>query len=131
MTTLRLLAIGFIFLCPASSSRVRVDLGLEHRRKGLLWYDTYTVDFQADYRFLNPDPVDREVIVQLDFPSKEAIYDGFVVSLNGREAPPATDFSNGVRLVERVAPGEDLTLRVAYKSRGLGEWADAFPKEGG
>jgi inner membrane protein involved in colicin E2 resistance len=115
---------------PASSSRVRVDIGLEHRRKGLLWYDTYTVDFQADYRFVSPDAVDREVIVQLDFPSKEAIYDGFVVSLNGREAPPATDFSNGVKLVERVAPGEDLTLRVAYKSRGLGEWAYAFQKEG-
>jgi len=115
---------------PAASSRVRVDIGLEHRRKGLLWYDTYTVDFQADYRFVNPDPVEREVVVQFDFPSKEAIYDGFVVSLNGREAPPTTDFSNGVTLTERVAPGEDLTLRVAYKSRGLGEWAYAFQKEG-
>ena len=115
---------------PAASSRVRVDLGLEHRRKGLLWYDTYTVDFQADYRFVSPDPVEREVVVQFDFPSKEAIYDAFVVSLNGREAPPTTGFSNGVTLTERVAPGEDLTLRVAYKSRGLGEWAYAFQKEG-
>ena len=48
---------------PAASSRVRVDLGLEHRRKGLLWYDTYTVTFQADYRFVSPDPVEREVVV--------------------------------------------------------------------
>jgi hypothetical protein len=37
---------------PAASSRVRADLGLDHRRKGLLWYDTHTVDFQADYRFV-------------------------------------------------------------------------------
>jgi hypothetical protein len=115
---------------PATSSRVRVDLGLDHRRKGLLWYDTYTVAFQADYRFANPDPLEREVVVKFDFPSKEAIYDAFEVRLGGREAPPTTDFSNGVTLTERVAPGEDLELRVAYRSRGLGEWAYAFVREG-
>jgi hypothetical protein len=115
---------------PAASSRVRVDLGLEHRRKGLLWYDTYTVGFAGDYRFSNPDPVEREVVVRFDFPSKEAIYDAFRVSLEGREAPPTTDFSNGVVLRERVAPGEDLKLLVSYRSRGLGEWEYAFVREG-
>ena len=114
----------------AAASRVRVDLGLEHRRKGLLWYDTYTVDFQADYRFVNPDPVERDVRVKFCFPSKDATYDAFVVRLGGREAPPATDFSNGLTLVERVAPGRDLNLRAAYRSRGLGEWAYAFVREG-
>jgi len=115
---------------PAASSRVRVDIGLEHRRKGLLWYDTYTVAFDADYRFVSPDPVEREVIVRFDFPSKEAIYDAFEVRLGGREAPPVTDFSNGVALTERVAPGEELPLRVSYRPRGLGEWAYAFVREG-
>ena len=94
---------------------MRVGLGLEHRRKGLLWYDTYTVAFEADYRFANPDPVERVVVVRFAFPSKEAIYDGLrASSVNGREAPPATDFSNGVVLVERVAPG-----RGADAARGL------------
>jgi hypothetical protein len=115
---------------PAASSRVHVDLGLDHRRKGLLWYSTYTVAFQADYRFVSPDAVEREVVVRFDFPSKEAIYDAFRVSLNGREAPPTTDFSQGVTLAQRVAPGEDLVLRVAYRSRGLGEWTYAFVKDG-
>jgi inner membrane protein involved in colicin E2 resistance len=32
--------------------------------------------------------------------------------------------------VDRVAPGEDVVLRVAYRSRGLGEWAYAFVGEG-
>jgi hypothetical protein len=115
---------------PAASSRVRADLGLDHRRKGLLWYDTYTVRFEADYRFVNPDPTERDVVVKFDFPSKEAIYDAFLVRLGGHEAPPVTDFSNGATLTERVAPGGDLNLRVSYSSRGLGEWAYAFVKEG-
>jgi hypothetical protein len=115
---------------PAASSRVHVDLGLDHRRKGLLWYSTYAVAFQADYRFVSPDAVEREVVVRFDFPSKEAIYDAFRVSLNGREASPTTDFSQGVTLAQRVPPGEDLVLRVAYRSRGLGEWTYAFVKDG-
>jgi len=115
---------------PAASSRVRVDLDLDHRRKGLLWYDTYTVTFEADYRFVCPDPVEREVVVRFDFPSKEATYDAFRVNLNGREASPTTDFSHGVTFAERVAPGEDLVLRVAYRSRGLGDWAYAFVEQG-
>ena len=87
---------------------------------------TYTVAFEADYRFVSPDPVEREVVVRFGFPSKEATYDAFVVSLDGHEAAPTTDYSDGVTLTRRVAPGEDLVLRVAYRSRGLGEWSYAF-----
>ncbi len=115
---------------PASASRVRVGLALEHRRKGLLWYATYTVAFEAEYRFKSPDPVERDVLVRFEFPSKEAIYDGLSISLNGREAPPASDFSHGIVLTQRVSAGEELNLRVAYRSRGLGEWDYAFVKEG-
>jgi hypothetical protein len=115
---------------PPAASRVKVDLGLEHRRKGLLWYDTYTVGFEAEYRFVSPDPVERELAVQFDFPSKEAIYDAFRVTLDGREAPPTTDLSRGVALLAQARPAQEVVLRVAYRSRGLGEWTYAFVKEG-
>jgi hypothetical protein len=98
--------------------------------EGLLWYDTYTVAFEADYRFVNPDPTERDVAVRFDFPSKDATYDAFVVSLAGREAPPVTDLSDGATLTQHVAPGGALDMRVAYRSRGLGERAYAFVKEG-
>src|SRR5690242_13172119 len=41
-------------LQPPSASDVGVDLQLEHRRKGLLWYSTYKVGFVGDYEFQNP-----------------------------------------------------------------------------
>src|SRR6476660_3164685 len=37
-------------LVPASSD-VAVDLNLEYRQKGLLWYSTYRVGFQGDFAF--------------------------------------------------------------------------------
>src|SRR5512135_1899410 len=33
------------------SSNIQVDLRLQYRRKGLLWYSTYDVDFIGDYTF--------------------------------------------------------------------------------
>ncbi len=32
---------------------IRASLKLEHRRKGLLWFPTYTVDFEGKYAFVN------------------------------------------------------------------------------
>ena len=42
-------------------TRAEAVLDLEHRRKGLLWYPTYTVAFKAAYRFTNPDGEARTV----------------------------------------------------------------------
>src|SRR5438034_10249705 len=45
-------SIGTIPLFVAlESSRIDVDLDLEHRQKGLLWYSTYGVKFAGVYRF--------------------------------------------------------------------------------
>jgi len=115
---------------PPSSSRVRVGLGLQHRRKGLIWYATYTVAFEGDYRFANPDPVERELALHFDFPSKQAIYDGLSIQLNGHEASAASDLSQGLTLTAVVPPGGTLPLRVTYRSRGLGDWTYAFVREG-
>ena len=55
-------------------TRARVDLALEHRQKGLLWYSTYVVGFTGDYTFRNTTDKDS-VTVTLAFPGKDAIYD--------------------------------------------------------
>lgn len=39
---------------PLERSEIVVDLDLEHRRRGLLWFSTFGVDFVATYTFANP-----------------------------------------------------------------------------
>src|SRR5436190_22450106 len=46
---------------PLDSSHLIVDLNLEHRQKGLLWYSTYQVGFDGAYAFRNPTDKDRDV----------------------------------------------------------------------
>src|SRR4051812_6312368 len=36
---------------PLVHSALRAELELEHRRKGLLWFPTYSVAFEGDYAF--------------------------------------------------------------------------------
>ena len=111
---------------PLDASRITVDLQLDQRRKGLLWYDTYAVAFAGRYRFQNPDDVRRPVVVELPFPSAEAIYDGFRFTVNGQDAPPVSDLGHGASLRTELPPRGEGTIAVAYRSRGLGEWTYSF-----
>lgn len=113
-----------------ASSRVDVDLRLEHRQKGLLWYDTYTVRFSARYTVRNPDSGQRPLIARLAFPSKDALYDQFAVRFNGVDAPRLTDLSKGVEVRTVVAPGGTADLEVTYVSRGLDEWRYTLAEAG-
>ena len=115
---------------PLSSSRVQVDLHLTHRQKGLLWYDTYAVGFEAVYRVQNPDPERRMVQVALAFPSRQGIYDGFVFRVNGQAAAPVTDLGTGLRARVPIGAGDEAVVEVQYESRGLGQWSYAFAEEG-
>jgi inner membrane protein involved in colicin E2 resistance len=115
---------------PMSSSRVDVEMTLDQRQKGLLWYDTYGATFAARYRVRNPDPVERPLSVHFSFPSTEAIYDGFVFKVNGVDAPPVADLSRGVVARVVLPAGAEVDAEVRYRSRGLGPWTYAFSTAG-
>jgi inner membrane protein involved in colicin E2 resistance len=115
---------------PLESSSVDADLRLEHRQKGLLWYDTYTVTFKARYTLRNPDDEPRTMVARLAFPSKDALYDQFALRLNGIDAPALSDLSKGAEVKTVVAPRETALLEVTYASRGLDEWRYALSQSG-
>jgi hypothetical protein len=108
------------------STRATADLDLEHRRKGLLWYATYTVAFKGTYTFRNPDDVERVMGVRLPLPAENALFDDFVFTVNGQPAPLAGDVSKEMVATLTAAPNAVVTLDVGYRSRGLGTWTYAF-----
>ena len=114
---------------PLTSTRAEVALDLDHRQRGLLWYDTYAVAFKASYVFTNPDEVERPFEVTLAFPNDTAIYDDLVFSLDGRQLATGADLSNGLRARTLLAPGGQARLEVGYRSRGVGTWTYAFGED--
>jgi len=115
---------------PLASSRVNVDLNLDQRRKGLLWYDTYAVRFHGEYMVRNPDDVSRDVSLEFRFPSKEAPYDGFVFRVGGQEVAHPGDLSAGLAARCTLSPRAEVLVEVSYASRGLGDWTYAFAPSG-
>jgi len=109
------------------SSAVQVDLGLEHRRKGLLWYSTYDVGFDAVYTFQNHLKQRAEGTVVFFFPASSTIYDQFEFRVNDLQITPNENNSyEGIDAVVDVPPGGEVTIHIAYKSRGLDRWVYSF-----
>ena len=115
---------------PMLSTRADATLDLAHRQKGLLWYDTYQVGFSGTYVFENPDDVERRLRVKFKFPAEHAIYDNFVLTIDGVPAPRAGDLSKEIETSTVVKPRARVTLAVGYQSRGLGDWRYAFASVG-
>lgn len=109
-------------ILPVANS-IKADLNLQHRRKGLLWYSTFTVDFDATYRIKNEDPVVQKVHLNFMLPSSSATYDKFSVWLDEELHEVQLDSAQGIREIIELNPGEQRSLRVSYRTRGLDEWS--------
>ncbi len=112
---------------PLQQSRVRADLKLEHRRKGLVWFSTYGVQFDGAYRFENNSGEEREVTIQFQLPDGQALYDGFSATVNGKEVGGEV-LNSTLRVKERVPAGGTLEFHTGYRSQGLDSWTYSFGK---
>ncbi len=104
-----------------NSTRVNVDLHLDHRQKGLLWYRTYAVDFAGNYSFNNPAEEPASFVFQMPFPAQRAVYDGLIISVNGQKLPLTINEHTACAEI-KLNPKESAVMHVAYHSQGLNTW---------
>jgi hypothetical protein len=108
---------------PLESSDLDARLALEHRRKGLLWFPTYTVDFAGRYEFRNDGATARRVEVAFPVEARGVTYDGFAVT-DGDGAPIEVAFDEGrARFARTLAAGARLAFEVRYRTRGTERWS--------
>jgi hypothetical protein len=115
---------------PLERTQGNVDLNLEQRRRGLLWYPTYTVAFDADYEFRNPDAEARTLRIRFLLPAEDGLLDDFVFSLDGQQLTPSADASKEIVGETQAAAGATVTLQISYRSRGMRRWTYAFAPSG-
>jgi len=103
-------------------SDITANFQLDQRRKGLLWYATYGVDFQAGYRVKNALENASTATFSLAFPASEGEYDGFEVSVDGKPVPVA--YANGAATASfPIAAGATALVKTGYHTRGLDSWS--------
>jgi inner membrane protein involved in colicin E2 resistance len=108
-----------------NASRIQVDIHLDPRQKGLLWYSTYQVQFSGDYSFRNDTAEARNLCFRFKFPAQKAVYDGLTLLVNGNKIVPANE-DQGANGHAVVGPGETAVLHIAYRSQGLNSWRYKF-----
>ena len=110
---------------PLEATRANVELDLEHRQKGLLWFSTYKVGFSGEYRFRNTSDREQVVTFDLPLPAKNATYDDLVLSADG--VPLALKTGDNVASgTTTVAAGKTALLQVGYRSNGMDGWEYNF-----
>lgn len=102
-----------------TANLLRVNLQLEQRRKGLLWYPTYVADVQAEYTISNPTAVAQRVRMRFQLPSSHATYDNIRYGLDGEARTVEPDLEVGLRDLILLEAGASRTVSIAYRTRGL------------
>lgn len=108
------------------SSAIDVDLALDYRKKGLLWYSTYRVAFDGTYSVINPFSEPKTLYVRFHFPAEQTIYDNFKLIVDGKKIQPAGDLADGVEAPIMLAGGGKKEFRITYKSQGRDCWKYRF-----
>ena len=100
-----------------ASSAVNVDLRVDFRRKGLLWYRTYEVTFDGAYSVTNEADRERMLVVGFQFPSPTAIYDDFTFSVAGQETPAVAGAQQTLQASVLARPRQTVPIKLHYRSR--------------
>ena len=105
------------------SSDIEVSLHDDPRRKGLVWYALYDVDFQGRWTYKHDSAQPGTLDLSFAFPDTQGIYDGFRFVVDGVDQARSLTPQNGqVVWSVPVEPQQEVTLEIGYKSRGLDEW---------
>jgi hypothetical protein len=113
-------------LIQPSQSDVSVALRYEPKKKGLLWYRTYQVDFHGDYSLQNPTQITQTIYVRFEFPAADASYSDFSFVINGVPSTGNNKTAEGITAAVTLTPGQTAKFTVAYKSRGTDRWGYSF-----
>jgi hypothetical protein len=105
-----------------ASSQVEVQLQLDQRRKGLVWYPTYLCRFRATYLLDNPTAAAQVLRFRFALPSADGTYEDFAVAVGGTPSARLVDPRQGIIEEVTVPPGVQVPVLVAYTTRGLSTW---------
>ncbi|MBI5095168.1 MAG: inner membrane CreD family protein [Candidatus Hydrogenedentes bacterium] len=108
-------------ILPAKNE-IAVQLAVDYRKKGLIWYPTYTCSFQGAYTITNAESVAQKIRIHFKFPSQGATYDEFAAYLDGKKLQGTINPSEGIAEILELGPGTSADFQIAYKTRGIREW---------
>ncbi|HLJ82654.1 MAG TPA: inner membrane CreD family protein [Candidatus Eremiobacteraceae bacterium] len=106
------------------ASTIDVNLALEERRKGLLYFNAYRVDFAGTYTITNSSNA-HLLVFSLPLPAQDGVYDDVRLSVDGRPTSASIE-NNAIIGAISVPPGQAIEVLAAYRTQGSGQWLYDF-----
>jgi hypothetical protein len=104
----------------------QADLGVDYRKKGLMWFSTYGVGFRSSYTVRNPIEHPIDVSMRFTFPSASAIYDNMKVTVPKNKGARVTAEEGAMAARFTIPPRSAQEVIFAYHSRGMDRWSYSF-----
>ena len=120
--TVKVPGTGRIRVITPTQNLIETDIDLEQRRKGLIWYPTYKVNFNGRYEIRNDARIAQDIRFNFILPSKDATYENVVLKIGEQVEKLNTATGHGFRRIIPLEPGASIMLEVRYKTRGVGRW---------
>ena len=100
---------------------ISVDLALDHRKKGLIWYTTYTSYLKASYILENPTDKEMVIMTAFNYPDPDAPYNDLMIRVGDEERLKNINTKTGIQEKIIIPPHSKETFYVQYKTRGQDE----------
>ncbi len=114
---------------PASSD-IKVSLKLDPRKKGLLWFSTYKVDFRGRYVIKKRAQERADVKIRFYLPGEGTINENLEIKPLGNESLKYDMKDDHVKAVFAMEPNTDETaISFSYSSRGMNQWIYKFKED--
>ncbi len=110
---------------PLDQTRANVNLHVDYRQKGLLWFTTYTSDFNGRYAFRNDTDHRVEAKLMLALPSDRAVYENVSVTANDTPLDAKME-SSVISATATLEPHATAIFGAAFRSHGMNDWAYSF-----
>lgn len=109
-------------MLPAANT-IGVDLALDQRLKGLMWYSLYDVRFNGLWRYVHSEANAGMLRIGFQFPDASGVYDDFHFYVDGKDYGSDLRPADGrVDIAVPVTPGQEIAFSITYKSRGKDDW---------
>ncbi len=109
-----------------AGSDIQINISLEHRKKGLLWYSTYRVKFHGKYSIINTAEEEKNIYFDYVFPTADGVYDNFHLSIDGQRVGELKPVYGKISSGLQTKPSQTRTVEISYESQGMDEWWYVF-----
>ncbi len=109
-----------------TGTNIQSVIQLQHRKKGLIWYSTYVLDFDATYTVQNTTGDSKTFVFDFTFPNARGSYENFLISVNNVVIEYPDNREGHIRQLLPLKNNETTSVRVHYKTNGMDVWMYRF-----